>query len=110
MARVLYSVRLFSSGGLTSLAGTVGPVVPTGLVYVLRDVDAIDVSGTTGHQMELLNPSLTTLVFFDNTPGAGGPNFQWRGRQVFDEGEQLGFRAFSGTWSVMASGYQLTKP
>jgi hypothetical protein len=110
MARDVYSIRIFSTGGLTSAAGTVGPVVPAGLVYVLRDMDAVEITGATSAQLEVLNPTLQPLWFINTANPQIAANFQWRGRQVFGPGEQVGFHAFSGAWSLMASGYQLTLP
>jgi hypothetical protein len=110
VARSVYSLRIFSAGGLTSSAGTVGPVVPAGLVYVLRDIDAVEITGSASAQLEVLSPNFQPIWFINTANPQIGANFQWRGRQVFNVGEQIGFHAFSGTWSIMASGYQLTLP
>jgi len=44
-----------------------------------------------------------------STASGVGP-WSWRGRQVYSPGEQIGFEVVSGTWAIMASGYQLTLP
>jgi hypothetical protein len=110
MSQRVYSVRHFSAGGLTAGAGTVGPVVPAGFVWVVRDIDALEITGSTPAQMEVLNPNFQPFWFIDRNFPQVGANFQWRGRQVFQAGEQIGFKAFSGTWSIMCSGYSLTLP
>jgi hypothetical protein len=108
MAAPAYSIRIFSAGGLQAAAGTVGPVVPAGRVWVVRCIDALEITGVAPGQMEVLNPTLQPFWFCDRSSPQIGANFQWRGRQVFEVGEQIGFHVFSGTWSIMASGYDLS--
>lgn len=110
MARPVYSLRIFASAGLVPGAGTVGPVVPAGLIYVLRDIDAFCDTAASGDNMVVFSQVGGILwdLLIPTTPEGAG--FQWRGRQVYAEGEQIGFRSFQGTWSVAASGYQLTLP
>jgi hypothetical protein len=110
MAQAVYSLRIFASGGLSPGAGTVGPIVPTGLVYIVRDIDAFDDSGGSSDNMVVFNQTLGLLVSWQGPSLAAAGGYQWRGRQVYNEGEQVGVRSFVGTWSVAISGYQLTLP
>lgn len=110
MASAVYSLRLFAAGGLTSAAGTVGPVVPAGLVYVLRDIDALEITGTRPAEWFLAGQTGVSIVNFFISAAADPGNTQWRGRQVYNTGERIGFTVATGTWSIAASGYQLTLP
>lgn len=110
MARPLYSLRIFAAGSMTNAAGIVGPVVPPGLIYVLRDIDVVEISGGGTGAFQAMNPLGGVLWIFQRGSTLNSADGQWRGRQVFDEGETVGFTAVTGTWSAMASGYQLTKP
>ena len=110
MTRVVYSQRLFAVQALTSTPGIVGPVVPAGVIWVLRDLDIVVEAGTSGNNMAVLNQVGGLLVFLSVGTATPGPNYAWRGRQIYAQGEQIGFHVFSGTWDIAASGYQLTLP
>jgi hypothetical protein len=110
MSRVVYSLRIFATGGLSPGAGTVGPIVPDGLVYVVRDIDVVELTATNGSILEVKNQTLGPLVYFERTAADGLGLGSWRGRQIYNEGEQVGFLALSGQWSIACSGYQLTLP
>lgn len=108
--RTVYSLRIFATGGLSPGAGLVGPIVPAGLVYVVRDIDVVETSGTNGTILEFQGQTLGPLTYFERTAADGLGRGSWRGRQIYNEGEQVGFKALSGTWSISCSGYQLTLP
>lgn len=110
MARDVYSIRIFATASLTASSGKVGPVVPPGLVYVVRDIDAYESSGIANANMVLLGQ--TGGIIWNPTRGSstGVINPQWRGRQVYQDGEQVAFEVGLGTWSISCSGYQLTLP
>lgn len=110
MARAIYSLRIFSAGSLTSTAGLVGPIVPANLIYILRDVDVFDLSGAAGAAMLVMNPTSGFLTFFWGQKEPLTRSYAWRGRQVYNPGERVGFQVQAGTWAIMASGYQLTLP
>lgn len=110
MAREVYSLRIFASGGLSVAAGQVGPIVPAGFVYVVRDIDALELTGVSGGQLQLISQVGTVVWFAGGLPGPAAGNWSWRGRQVYNEGEQVGFKSGAGTWSMACSGYQLTLP
>ena len=110
MARDVYSLRIFATGALTSSAGVVGPIVPAGLVYVLRDVDLFETTGAAGTFAQILSPVAGVLALFAGQAEPTTRSYPWRGRQVYAVGERVGFEVVSGTWSITASGYQLTLP
>lgn len=110
MSRTLYSIRIFANAGLTAAAGLVGPIVPDGLIYVLRDIDVFELTSAGSTVMFVTNPLGGELVVWQGGTTNASKVFPWRGRQVYDEEERVGFQVLSGTWAIMASGYQLTKP
>lgn len=106
----LYSLPIYVAAAQTSGVGAVGPIVPAGLVYVLRDIDVTEQSDTAGALVIVLNSAGGVLwAAKRETTGELG-YYEWRGRQVYTAGEQIVFRVLSGTWDIMASGYQLTNP
>jgi hypothetical protein len=110
VAQPVYSLRIFAHGALTPAGGQVGPIVPNGFVYVVRDITIQrDSSGATDNLI-VFNQVLGVLlnVVVGDLDAGGG--FQWTGHQVYNEGEQVAFHAFVGTWGVACSGYQLTLP
>jgi hypothetical protein len=110
MAQRVYSIRIFATGALAPGAGLVGPVVPAGLVYVLRDVDVWNNASSSAVLLQVFNPVGGALWSALDPSQPLHSGWAWRGRQVYAEGERVGFESFNGTWSVMASGYQLTLP
>lgn len=110
MPRDVYSLRIFATGALTNAAGTVGPIVPSGLVYVVRDIDAFASTNAVNDQLVIFGQTLGILWAPIVRSSTQDQNWSWRGRQVYNEGEQVGVHAFTGTWAVHISGYQLTLP
>lgn len=110
MARAVYSQRFFAFAGATPV-GPVGPIVPAGFVFVVRDIDAVVRSSGTA-QLEILGQVVGQLIALWSYPQSPVPdnNFEWRGRQVFGVGERVGISVLSGSWDVAISGYQLTLP
>lgn len=109
MPAPVYSLRIFC-GAVNVASGTVGPIVPPGFIYVLRDVDINTETGAAGDVFTVLSPLNLNLFIVRTSDPQGGTNRQWRGRQVYSPGEKVGFKSFGGTWDVMASGYQLSLP
>lgn len=110
MSSNVYSLRIFASGALTNAAGTVGPIVPANFVYVVRDIEAFDSSNSAADELVVFSPVAGVLLNITGPQEAPFGAHMWRGRQVYGPGEQVGFHAFVGTWSVTCSGYQLTLP
>lgn len=110
MAAPVYSLRIFATGSLSPGAGTVGPIVPAGLVYIVRDIDAFDDTAGSADSLIVFNQLSGVLVNFVGPGSAALGNWQWRGRQVYNEGEQVALRSFGGSWAVAVSGYQLSLP
>ena len=105
MARPVYSITIVD---LAPALANNYVVVPDGVRIILRDVDAYEESGTNGTVMSVQNAAGGNLVVFQRTAATPTGPWQWRGRQVYNPGESINFHVFSGTWSVMASGYELT--
>lgn len=110
MAQPVYSLRIFATGGLTPGAGVVGPIVPAGFVYVLRDIDMFEETAAGSTILTVRNQTGGVLIQVQAGTTISSRNWEWRGRQVYNEGEQVAFLAVVGQWSVAASGYQLTLP
>jgi len=84
--------------------------VPAGLVYVLRDIDVTCLTNAAGDNFIVQSQVLGQLWGVFITSPVSNIQFAWRGRQVYNEGERVGFEVGHGTWSIAASGYQLTLP
>jgi hypothetical protein len=110
MAQPVYSQRLYAHASQTSADGTLGPVVPAGFVYVLRDVDLFCSSGLVNDVLWIENQVGGILIQCIVTSSPFNTDFAWRGRQVYAPGETVGFQVGTGTWAVAASGYALTLP
>lgn len=106
----VYSLRILAAGNVTAATGEVGPVVPDGLVYVVRDIDLINDTGAPGDEIYLKGQALQLLWVVKQPSPATTVNFAWRGRQVYNAGERVGFVVVAGTWDISVSGYQLTLP
>jgi hypothetical protein len=103
----VYTIQLYV-GTVVHGSGVVGPVVPAGFVYVLRDVDMQESSGTVGANFSIRNGAGGLLWQKTLVAGDVDASFAWRGRQAYSAGQQIGFRGFSGSWYVAATGYALT--
>lgn len=102
----VYSVRFFSVSSDTTGVATDLYTVPSGSVAIIRDIDLIAVDGGT-NQISFRNQATSeALVIFTAT----GPlvSIPWRGRQVFNPGETMGYFIVAGSWFLTGSGYLLT--
>lgn len=102
----VYSVQFVA---LAELTGSHGLDVPAGYKYILRDVDVVNRSGSAV-AFGLVGSAGQFVWYWDPLYNANALGGQWRGRQVFNPGEQIVFNALSGAWDVTASGYALTLP
>ena len=103
--RQVYSIQILSLAPALPL-NTV--VVPDGVRIIVRDVDAVNVSGSTGDQLIFWNAAGGAIFSVRQAHEINGLNWQWQGRQVFNPGENIIFQVVSGTWDIQASGYELT--
>lgn len=100
----VYSVRFVA---LRNTSGG-GVVVPAGNVAIVRDIDAFFGGGIGGGALNVTGPAGQTFAWFPFT-GLESSVFQWRGRQVFNPGETIGWTADHGV-DLTISGYLLTLP
>ncbi|MFZ0169913.1 MAG: hypothetical protein WAL64_10955 [Candidatus Dormiibacterota bacterium] len=106
---LVYSQRLFAISNLTPV-GKVGPVVPAGVVWVVRDIDIVCTSFTPGDELAIFNQVGGYLLFLRIPASPTIFDNAWRGRQIYATGEQVAVESFVGAWDVAISGYQLTLP
>lgn len=85
-------------------------MVPTGFVFIVRDIDLLCVSEAIGDAAALIAPTLQGITYWRVTTAGFPVMFSWRGRQVYSEGEKVGFEVFQGSFNIMCSGYRLTLP
>lgn len=102
----IYSKRLLSAGGL---GGSISETVPSGVIWVVRDIDAVCDSGSDA-QFEVHGAGGVTFWYAQYVPGNPDFWFGWRGRQILYAGEILTAVALSESWDVTISGYELTSP
>jgi hypothetical protein len=79
-------------------------------VWVLRDIDAVLSAGRGPAELFVWGQALQLLTLLEIQDGQLLNTAQWRGRQVYNVGERIGFQSATGTWDIAASGYQLTLP
>jgi hypothetical protein len=101
----IYSKRFLAVQNVTVSATA---VVPTGKVWVLKCIDFLlgTASGTAGFQVAGCWIAFGTQA--TPPPGSSATVWQWRGHQVAYPGETLVLFINGGTWSGVASGYELT--
>lgn len=86
--------------------------MPATELWVVRDIDAALVAGAGTFELTVgLTVGAVSYPIASWETTSGLPNAQWRGRQVVNAGESLGW-ASSGTGSAsfLISGYRLTLP
>lgn len=103
MSWPVYTKRLGAFSAETSGLVTLG-TVPAGKVWIVRDVDATLTGGSIG-QMETIVAGVAVFSVFIAT--SEGETFPWRGRQPLTAGETLEAYITSGTWDLLAAGYEL---
>jgi len=104
---VTASVYSVCFGQWTGLETSETITVPTGRVYIVRDIDAVADLGSAGVIEAKRNDStLFWQVAYDGTRPAD--SYVFRGRQVFAAGETIVVTAAPGPWDVSVCGYDLT--
>jgi hypothetical protein len=104
MPTSVYSERLAAQAGYT---GTLDVFAPTGFTMVVRDMDVVYDGGSAG-EMSVIGTA-GQIIWFCSAPG-GAEIFQWRGRQVFSQGEFFSMQVNSGSFDFTVSGYHLALP
>lgn len=104
MPASVYSVRFAAVKG-----GTVphSDTVPTGRVWILRDLDVVAVSGSSP-VFSLQGSEAQDIWIVTGTSLAGNLWAGWRGRQILNAGESFTCNPASGTFDYTLSGYDLT--
>lgn len=94
-------------GGLSDVTTGVHLIgtVPAGRAWILTDVDAEESGGSGGTIYLLLGAYGPIKLTTDATDSA---SLQWRGRQRLYAGEELQAYVDSGTWRLLATGYELS--
>lgn len=82
--------------------------VPDDVRLVVRDIDAVEVSGTANSTLVVYNAAGGLLWTADRLAAAGNFNAAWRGRQVYTPGQLIKVQVVSGTWEIQISGYELS--
>jgi hypothetical protein len=104
MASTIYSTRFMQAHAVTALSFT----VPAGRVAIVRDADCF-YAGGVGQSGQLEGPAGGIFAYFPYVATINGVAVEWRGRQVFFEGETVTFAA-TAPLDIMVSGYLLTLP
>lgn len=80
--------------------------MPEGKVAIIRDIDLIAVdSGTNQISFRNQTTAEALAIFTTAVPLTSIP---WRGRQVFNAGETMGYYIVAGSWFLTGSGYLLS--
>lgn len=101
---LVYSKRLATalhSAGGTTHAG----VCPAGRVWVALSALLVEESGAAG-ATAIVNAA-TVSFMFQKRAAADNGIYTWSGRLVLNPTEGLDLAVFSGTWSLLVSGYEL---
>lgn len=93
-------------------SGVISVTVPASVVWIVRDIDALCVTGDIGGLTGFTVAKLGGAVLFgvDQYHARAGELYPWRGRQVYSAGEELQIVTNDDDWSLIMSGYQLTAP
>jgi len=100
----IYSKRFIGVAGATS---SVSATVPTGVVWIVRDVDLVAVSALPVHAGFRGNDG-QFIYYIQIESGSTELWSGWRGRQVLIAGETLTLQVFAGSVDATISGYELT--
>ena len=112
MALPVYSQRLWSlPSGWSQVSQPQSLPVPSGFVWVIREISATFGSGDIGAGAPLATLLVASLIVW-TTPVVGGLAYQVYTasdvRFVMNAGEFMVFSAPSNAWQLSVSGYQLT--
>jgi hypothetical protein len=99
----VYSVCFLSQQGLT---GTAQISVPSGHVYVVRDIDVYS-GAISPSVVRFQDGNVGNTIWFVDVFATGANYASWRGRQVFAAGTIIQFEAPSAPFDLRVCGYDL---
>jgi hypothetical protein len=102
----VYTVR-FYAGNLDSDGAHTLFTVPSGYIWVLREIDALCHSAGSNSLFIERVDGLTITGVIDPTTNVAN---QWTGRCVLEPGEEFEAYIGAGNWDLYLSGYQLSLP
>jgi len=106
MPQAVYSKRLFSAVGFTPQSVVVY-ITPIGYTAVLRDIDLYNSAGSSNSEIYIEGDKGQT-IFHAEVVALTKDSPQWRGRQVFYEGETISVNLPGpDIWDITMSGYEL---
>lgn len=106
MARALYSTRF---AALVNQTSDVALEVPAGYVWIIRDLDVVEVTFAGDHVFAFRGSAGQDIWLVQSGTTVASSVFQWRGRQVLEPGDELVLHVESGEWDVTVSGYVLSE-
>jgi hypothetical protein len=83
-------------------------VVPAGLVWVIKCIDAANRSGASTDVLAVADAIGVIFWYVDPVSPAMTRWFQWQGTQAFSAGETLRIAPQAGRWDVRVSGYSFS--
>lgn len=95
-----------SFAALQGLSGDHALTVPSGEVWVIRDID-VYADDFAPAEFYFIGASTQTIAYWQSSGASTPSTYQWRGRQVFEPGETIILRATNAA-DVTMSGYRLT--
>lgn len=111
MARTIYSERLWSVGTTVNSGTVIAPTVPTGFIWDLRDISAINTFAFDGQFVPplvlIVNGSLTVF----KTPVLStimGQLYRQECRYIVTPSDTLEATSTSAGWAWSVNGYALT--
>ena len=104
---MIYSTRFFA--GTVTTSGFVNAItVPSGHVYVIRDMDATPETADSDAAIRVYEPGVPSVTLWTAKDILATTTLQWRGRQVLPAGAILRVTVTAVTWDLIISGYDLT--
>lgn len=113
MAQQVYTIRMWDLTSTAQPGPFVGPQVPQGFVWVVRDVRMLNIAQpATAVAAPILLTSGGTLRIAASPTYSSMPGilYHWQGRAVAAPGEFLTAITTSPNWNMVVDGYQLSTP
>lgn len=109
----IYSQLLAAVRNIAIGAPSVGGPVPTGYIWIVRDIVAFNLNTTPGWILGMFLSSTSDNVPIFSTPPQSSQcqlAYHWEGRQVLNTGGGLTAHTVGNNWCIRVSGYALTTP